>query len=78
MDIKQAVSSVDRFGGFIMIMIFLVGLICLCGMGYFLVKAKNPRSYPSKRVLQSNAFFMGVPGFFLLFMGNGPLSIGLG
>ncbi|MGE7601957.1 hypothetical protein ACQKL5_05540 [Peribacillus sp. NPDC097675] len=47
-------------------MIFLLGLIGLCGMGYFLVRAKYPRSYPSKRVLQSNAFLMGVPGIFLL------------
>lgn len=46
--------------------IFLLGLIGLCGMGYFLVRAKNPRSYPSKRVLQSNAYLMGVPGVFLL------------
>ncbi|MFJ7639047.1 hypothetical protein ACQKIC_16750 [Peribacillus sp. NPDC046944] len=47
-------------------MIFLLGLLCLCGMGYFLARAKHPGSYPPKRVLQSNAVMLGVPGAFLL------------
>ncbi|WP_285767646.1 hypothetical protein [Peribacillus sp. SI8-4] len=48
--------------------IFLLGLIGLCGMGYFLRKAKNPGSYPSKRVLQARAYAMGLPGVLLLFI----------
>ncbi|KON68091.1 hypothetical protein AKG34_04190 [Peribacillus butanolivorans] len=48
--------------------IFLLGLICLCGMGYFLRKAKNPGIYPPKRVHQTRAFALGLPGVFLLFI----------
>ncbi|WP_057912498.1 hypothetical protein [Peribacillus muralis] len=48
--------------------IFLFGLICLCGMGYFLRKAKTPGIYPTKRVLQARAYAFGLPGGLLLFI----------
>lgn len=58
----------DGTGGLIMKIIFLLGLVCLCGMGYFLRQAKNPGIYPPRRVLQARAFAMGLPGFLLLFI----------